>query len=264
MTARVAVLGATGRMGRLVVAGVLGTDDLVLAAAIARERSATVGRDAGELVGVGACGVPISPLNGYSFRDVDVIIDFSLPEALEQALPHLGSAALVSGTTGLSGALRDRLDRRARSNAVLHASNFSTGVNLLLHLVAEAARALPDYDVEIVEAHHRHKEDAPSGTAIALGMAAASARGRELDAVATHGRHGRTGARPAGQIAFHAVRMGDVVGEHDVWLAGAGERVRLGHVASSRATFAQGAIRAARWIVGRPPGRYSMRDVLGI
>lgn len=241
---RVAVLGAGGRMGRLVVAEIEAAPDLALVA--------SVGRSSG-----------LRPIAPGCFGDAQVIIDFSLPEALVAALPFV-KAPLVSGTTGLSPAAVDALAELSADVAVLHATNFSTGVNLLLHLVREAARALPDYDVEIVETHHRLKQDSPSGTALSLGAAAAEGHQSSLADVARHGREGRVGARPAGEIGFHAVRGGDVVGDHDVWLMGPGERLRLTHLASSRTTFAVGAVRAARWLAVRGPGRYTMNQVLGL
>lgn len=255
---RVAVLGATGRMGRMVLAEVLDAADLALVAAVAR---GSHGVDAAALVGRPACGVRVGPTGPGCFGDAEVIIDFSLPEGLAAAVPHVG-CALVSGTTGLTEP--KLLDPVAEVVPVLHTTNFSTGVALLLHLAAEAARALPDYDVEIVETHHRLKQDSPSGTALSLGQAVAGAREVALSGVSRHGREGRVGVRPVGEIGFHAVRGGDVVGDHDVWLLGPGERIRLGHVATSRATFAAGAVRAARWICGRPAGRYAMAQVLGL
>jgi 4-hydroxy-tetrahydrodipicolinate reductase len=260
----VAVLGASGRMGRQVVAQVLASPDLRLAAAVTRPGSASIGQDAGTVAGERPAGVPIAALGPLCFDGADVVVDFSLPEALAAALPHLGALPLVSGTTGLPAELNEQLTTQARRAPVLHAANFSTGVTLLLHLAAQAARALPDYDVEIVETHHRLKQDAPSGTALALGQAVAKGRGVDLAAVSVHGRSGRPGVRPAGEIGFHALRGGDVVGEHTVWLLGGGERISLGHSASSRSTFAAGAVRAARWLQSRPAGRYTMADVLGL
>lgn len=260
---RIAVLGATGRMGRLVVQAAL-EQELPLVAAVTHGGSPSLGVDAGVVASGQPCGVAITAVGPGCFADADVIVDFSLPEALAAALPHLGERALVTGTTGLDADVLERLRAQSSRAPVLIAANFSTGVNLLLHLVTEAAAALPDYDVEIVEIHHRLKQDAPSGTALALGRAAAHARGAELDEVARHGRQGRTGVRTAAEIGLHAVRGGDVVGEHTVWLAGPGERVQLGHVASSRQTFAAGALRAARWVHGRAPGAYEMTDVLGL
>ena len=253
---RVAVLGATGHVGGLVVVGVISAADLELAAAVTRPGSPRIGDH--------AAGVPIAALGPGCFGDADVVVDFSLPDGLVEALPLLGGRPLVTGTTGLDAAGEARLDAYAREAPVVAAANFSTGVTLLLALVARAAGTLAEYDCEIVEAHHRRKRDAPSGTALALAEAAADARRVALDAVAVHGRSGQTGPRPDGQIGLHAVRAGDVVGEQTVWLAAEGERLELRHVASSRATFAQGALRAARWVVGRSPGRYGMRDVLSL
>jgi len=259
---RVAVIGA-GRMGRLVIGEVLDAPDLELVAAFTAPGTPELGADAGELVGRGPRGVRVTTLDGGPI-DADVAVDFSHPSGVASAVAQLGATPLVSGTTGLDDVAAAALDRHAARAPVLHAANFSTGVNVLLDLVARAARALPDYDVEIVESHHRHKRDAPSGTALALGRAAADARGRRLEELAVHGRSGDTGERPVGQIGLHALRLGDVAGEHEVFLAGPGERVALAHLATSRATFAQGALRGARWLVGRPPGRYDMRDVLGL
>jgi len=258
---RLAVLGATGRMGRMVVAETLAAPDLTLVAAIAADHA---GEDAGRLAGSNDAGVIVSPVAAGCFADAEVVVDFSTPEGLGGALPHLGDVALVTGTTGLGTEETARLAAHAAVAPVLSAPNFSTGVNLLLDLVRRAAKALPDYDIEVVEAHHRHKVDAPSGTALALARAAAHARGTDLEGRAVFGRSGRTGPRETGAIGVHALRMGDVVGEHQVWLAGRGDRVLLGHVATSRTTFTEGALRAARWIRGRPPGRYDMRDVLGL
>jgi 4-hydroxy-tetrahydrodipicolinate reductase len=250
-------------MGRLVCGEVLAAHDLRLVAAVGRH-GPEHGTDVGTLCGRAPAGLTVSELAEGELAAADVVIDFSLPEALEKALPGLGRAALVTGTTGLSEAQRAALDARAEVAPVLAAANFSVGVNLLLGLVRKAAAALPDFDVEIVEAHHRHKIDAPSGTALALGGAVAEARGVDLDALAVHGRKGRTGERPPGQIGFHALRGGDVAGEHTVSLLGTGERLSLSHAASSRAVFAAGAVRAARWVCGRAPGRYHMADVLGL
>jgi 4-hydroxy-tetrahydrodipicolinate reductase len=238
---RLAVLGATGRTGSRVVAAAHGDARF-------------------EVVAQPGSG----GLSPGCFADADVVIDFSTPEALVAALPHLGAAALITGTTGVSAADLDRLSIRAEQAPVLAAPNFATGVALLADLVEKAARVVPDYDVEVVESHHRNKADAPSGTALALARAAAHGHGVDLDSVGIYGRKGRTGTRPSGEIGIHALRLGDVVGEHTVWLAGPGERVMLGHVATSRDTFAAGALRAAAWVHGKPPGRYTLRDVLGL
>lgn len=241
MTIALAVLGATGRTGSRVVS-----------AAEADPRFSVVAR------------VTRGGLGEGCFADAAVVIDFSTPDALVAALPHLGGAALVTGTTGLGPEAVDRLAAQSERAPVLAAPNFATGVALLADLVERATRALPEYDVEVVEAHHRNKADAPSGTALALARAAARGQGSDLERSAVYGRHGRTGVRPTGEIGLHALRLGDVVGDHQVWLGGPGERVLLGHVATSRDTFAAGALRAAAWVHDRAPGRYSLRDVLGL
>jgi len=247
MTLRIGVLGASGRMGQLVTAAVLADPDTELVASVDSAPSPTVA-----ILGDGV------------FVDTDVVIDFSAPAALVAALPHLGGAVLVTGTTGLDDRQQQLLVGEFENRAVLQAANFSTGVNVLLDLVARAAGILADYDIEIVEAHHRRKVDAPSGTALALGRAVAQGRAVALEDLAIHGREGQVGARPDGQIAFHALRGGDVAGDHTVWIAGGGERIELRHVASSRATFAKGALRAAKWLSGRPAGRYTMRHMLDL
>lgn len=250
---RVGVLGATGRMGRLVLAELLDDPGFALTAARARR--------AGDDLGVLAGRAPIGRTTGGDLDGCDVVIDFSLPDALVEVLPGLGRAALVTGTTGLSPAQQQLVDAHAERAPVVQAANFSLGVNLLLDLVRRAAGALPDADVEIVETHHRGKRDAPSGTAVALGSAVQLGRG---PLVPVHGRVGNVGARPPGELGFHALRGGDVVGDHTVWLLADGERVSLSHGATSRRTFARGAVRAARWVVGRDPGRYPMSRVLGL
>ena len=210
------------------------------------------------------------PDAGQLVRRADAVIDFSAPAYLEALVAHhsdaLAGSALLVGTTGLDDALQARLDTLAESAAVLVAANFSVGINLLAGLVEQAARVLPAdrYDIEVVETHHRRKADAPSGSALALGRAAAEARGLELEELRRDGRSGRTGARPAGEIGFHAVRGGGVVGEHAVHFLGDRERISLAHDALSRDLFGEGALVAARWLVGREPGRYGMADVLGL
>jgi len=249
-------------MGQQVVAAVLAAADLELCAAYERPDSEMIGWDAGIVAGGQPCGVAVGALDDGI--DCDVLVDFSLPAGLAQALDLLTGQALVTGTTSVPADTVNRLVRYSTSAPVVVAANFSTGITLLLDLAARAAGALADFDVEIVETHHRHKRDAPSGTALALGRAVAAARHQDLDQVACYGRHGETGERPAGEIAFHALRGGEVIGEHTLVLAGAEERVVLGHIAASRATFAAGSVRAARWVVEQPPGRYTMRDVLGL
>jgi 4-hydroxy-tetrahydrodipicolinate reductase len=206
---------------------------------------------------------------GEWLRAADVVVDFSAPELLRRVLDMhadtLAGKALVVGTTGLGDDVGGLLARQAERSAVLQAANFSVGVNLLVALAERAAQVLgDDYDVEIVEAHHRRKVDAPSGTALALGEAVARGRGVRLGDVRVDGRSGRPGERPRGEIGFHSLRGGDVVGEHRVMLIGDRERIELAHLAQDRALFAEGALRAARWIAGRPAGTYTMMDVLGL
>ncbi len=253
MSLAVGVLGAAGAMGRQVVE-VLGPDER-LRAAVVRPGSSAVG------AAVPGHDVVFTALGPGAFAGCDVVIDFSLPEGLEAALPHLAGIPLVSGTTGLGADADALLAAHAASAAQLRAANFSAGVNLLLDLVARAARALPDADLEVVEAHHRRKRDAPSGTALALVESLESARAGMRR---VHGREGAVGPRPADEVGIHALRGGDVVGDHTVWLLAEGERIALQHIASSRRTFASGAVRAARWIAGRPPGAYTMVEVLGL
>lgn len=245
-------------MGRRVVRLVHEAPDLELVAALGRPGSAHEGADSGELAGVGPNGIPIS---AGSLHGAEVVIDFGLPQGTLGILPLLQGVPLVTGVTGLAP---DELDRlHAYDGPLLHAANFSTGVNLLLALVAQAAAALPDHDIEVLEAHHSGKVDAPSGTALVLAEAAAEARGWDLEAVRTDGRSGRS-QRPAKQIGLHAIRAGGIVGEHEIWLGSPEETLKLCHSAGSRDTFAAGAIRAARWIRARPPGRYTMRQVLDL
>jgi 4-hydroxy-tetrahydrodipicolinate reductase len=223
-----------------------------------------LGRDVGLLAGVDACGRPLEPLEAGLDAAVDVFLDFSLPEGTARLLELAPERPLVVGTTGLGPELMAGLQAHARRAPVLLAPNFSTGVTLLIELVQIASRVLSSYDAEIVEAHHRHKRDAPSGTALALAQALADARKVSLDERACYGREGHVGARPTGEIGIHAVRAGDIVGEHRVMIAGPGERIELQHVATSRQAFVGGALRAVRWIRGRQPGMYGMRDVLGL
>ena len=258
---RVVLSGATGRMGTVLARLVHEDDALELLGGIGRVPAG--GCDVG-------CPVVETPETaGHWIREADAVVDFSSPELLARLVDAQGEAlegkALVVGTTGLDEEGERVLERAARRCAVLQAANFSVGVNLLLALAEQAAAALgPDYDVEVVEAHHRRKADAPSGTALALGEALARGRGVALADVRADGRSGISGARPRGEIGFHAVRGGDIVGEHRVLLIGERERVELGHVAQDRALFAEGALRAAKWLAGKPAGRYTMRDVLGL
>jgi 4-hydroxy-tetrahydrodipicolinate reductase len=256
---RVAICGITGRMGQTLVRLIDDAEDLELAGGIADAHEADTARN---IVTVDRCGALLD--------HADIVIDFSAPAAIASvmnaALARDGSLpAMIIGTTGYGDDVTALIDRAAQRTAVVTAANFSVGVNLLLDLVERAAAVLDTrFDIEIVEAHHRNKVDAPSGTALALGQAAARGRGVSLDDVRRDGRSGNTGKRPAGEITFHALRGGAVVGEHHVNFLGDVERVVLSHIATDRVLFADGAIAAARWARDRTPGRYSMRDVLGL
>ena len=261
---RIAVLGAAGKMGRAIIRAVLEEPGAKLAAAIERPGSPELGQDAGALVGASPTGVAARadrPRHG----EADVWIDFSAPSATianAQAAAHAG-AALVIGTTGLAADEREIIAGAAKKVGVVFSPNMSVGVNVLLKLVADAARALgPAYDIEIVEAHHRQKRDSPSGTALLLAEAVAEATGRDLGKTARYERHGDIGPRTKEEIGMQTIRGGDVVGDHTVYFLGLGDRVESTHRASSRETFARGAVRAALWLTGRPAGLYDMRDVL--
>lgn len=247
---KVAIAGAGGRMGRTLIEAVLADPELTLAAAL-------------DVPGTPALGGTRITSDAKSLEAADVVIDFTRPEG---TLAHLGHArAMVIGTTGFSASQKDAIRERARSIPIVMAANFAIGVNAAYKLAETAARILGDgYDVEIVEAHHRHKVDAPSGTALKLGEVVANALNRKLSEVAAHGRHGQTGERDPGTIGFHAIRGGDIVGEHTVIFAGLGERVEVTVRSQSRMTYAAGALRAAKYLQVRPPGLYDMGDVLGL
>jgi 4-hydroxy-tetrahydrodipicolinate reductase len=263
MTTRIAILGAAGRMGRALIQASAQHPALALGAAIERAGCADLGRDALQLAGLDARGVAIASDLGAA--EFDVAIDFTRPEATLTALATCvaRSKAMVIGTTGFTAEQQQRVADASRSIPVCMAANFSIGVNLCLALLEQAARALgDDFDIEIVEAHHRLKVDAPSGTALMLGEACARGAGRDLKQVGLYERHGQVGPRERATIGFSTIRGGDVVGDHTVMFLGDGERVEISHRASSRANFANGALRAAAWLGGRSPGLYSMRDVL--
>ncbi len=267
MTIRIAILGAAGRMGRALIATIAATPGATLSAALERAHAAEQGMDAGLLAGLAPLGVPVSSDLAAALAASDVLVDFTRPEATLAAVAACRTAVkpIVIGTTGFTPEQKALIAEAAGEIPVCQAANFSVGVNVLLKLVEDAARTLGDaYDVEIVEAHHRHKVDAPSGTALALGEAAAAGLQRNLKAVAIYGREGHTGARATETIGFATVRGGDVIGDHTVMYLGEGERLELTHKASSRGNFAGGAVRAALWLKGRPAGSYSMRDVLGL
>ncbi|MBA6414211.1 4-hydroxy-tetrahydrodipicolinate reductase [Parahaliea sp. F7430] len=266
MNVRVGITGAAGRMGRILVEALSAAQGIKLAAALERPDSSLIGADAGELAGQGKNGVIVAGSLAEVIADIDVLIDFSVPEAtLENiALCVEHNKAIVIGTTGFNPKQQGRIDAAAKRVPVCKASNFSTGVNLCFKLLDMAARVLgDDVDIEIIEAHHRHKIDAPSGTALSMGGVVANALGRDLAEVAVYGREGQTGARDRDTIGFATVRAGDIVGDHTVMFAADGERVEITHKASSRMSFARGAVRAAAWIAGREPALYDMQDVLG-
>ncbi len=267
MTLKIGIMGCAGRMGRALVRTVLETEGRGLSGGCDIAESGVVGQDVAEQAGAPAVGEAVTDDPAAVIGVSDAVIDFSGPDATARhaALARDHGTALVIGTTGLGEAQQAEVDAAAKHVPVVQAPNMSLGVNLLLALVEQVATALdPSWDVEITEMHHRHKKDAPSGTALALGRAAASGRGVDLDAVADRVRDGHTGPRVPGAIGFATLRGGDVVGEHSVTFAGEGERVEIGHKAGSRDIFARGAVKAAGWTAGRAPGLYGMRDVLGL
>jgi 4-hydroxy-tetrahydrodipicolinate reductase len=267
MTVRIGIVGAAGRMGRMLIEEIVGTPGAALAAASESPGHATLGSDAGVVAGVKPLGIRIVPDPKVVFEIADAVIDFTVPKA---SVAHAGLAAaqrkaLVIGTTGLGAEDAAALRQAAERTPIVWAPNMSLGVNLLIALTERVARALgPDYDIEILEMHHKHKVDAPSGTALGLGRAAAAGRGIALDANAVKSRDGHTGPRKSGAIGFATLRGGDVVGDHRVIFAGEGERLELVHRATSRRIYSRGAVRAALWAGARPPGLYDMADVLGL
>lgn len=264
---RIAIAGAAGRMGRMLLKQVSETEGAEIAGGLEAKGGGAVGQDLGRLAGLEPLGVAVSDDPAAVFAAADVVIDFTVPEATvanAKAAAETG-CALVIGTTGLSKDQQAEIARAAERVAVVQAGNMSLGVNLLMQTAKQVAAALGlDWDVEVVEMHHRWKIDAPSGTALMLGRAAAEGRGQDHDKVAVGGRHGHTGAREKGQIGYAALRGGNVVGEHSIVFAADNERVTLSHTATDRAIFAAGAVRAAMWTEGRPPGLYGMVDVLGL
>jgi 4-hydroxy-tetrahydrodipicolinate reductase len=254
-------------MGRALVEAIQVAPELRLGAATEHVGSSLLGADVGELAGVGRLGVPVTDSLRSVIGQVDTVIDFTRPEA---TLDHLeicrdAGKSLVIGTTGFDAEGKQRILNAGQSIPIVFAPNMSVGVNLCLKLLDIAARVMGDEaDIEIVEAHHRHKVDAPSGTALRMGEVVADALGRDLKKCAVYGREGITGERRRETIGFETIRAGDVVGEHSVWFAADGERVEIVHKASSRMTFARGAARAAAWLIERAPGCYDMQDVLGL
>lgn len=261
------MLGASGRMGRAILACIAELSDVKLVGAVTQTGDPAIGRDAGEAAGLKAFGVPLTDDREQALHGAQVAIDFTLPAALDANVKACAAhgAALVVGTTGLEARHFKTMERAAHQIPIVYGRNMSVGVNLFMELVARAARALgPEYDVEIVEAHHRHKVDAPSGTALALGERVAAARGHKLADVAVYARHGRTGPRVPDTIGFAVVRGGNVAGDHSVIFIGPEEQIEFRHHARDRKMFARGALRAARWVAGRAPGLYSMSDVIGL
>ena len=261
---RLGINGAAGRMGQRLVALASDAKDMTVVAALERDDCGVLGRDAGDVAGIGSLGVPVS--TAIEARP-DVLIDFSSPSSTIARAKECAQSkiALVVGTTGLRPEQVSALKEAARAVACVYAPNMSVGVNVLTKLVKSAAHALgPDFDIEIVEAHHRFKKDAPSGTALKLARAAAEGLNRDLDDVGVYGRHGMVGERTDREIGVHAVRAGDIVGEHTVLFGALGEHIELKHSAHSRDTFVRGALRAARFVADKKPGLYTMEDVLGI
>ena len=264
---KVGIIGCAGRMGQMLVRTVAANDRCLVVAGSEQPRSAAVGRDLGLVAGIDALGVSVTDDPAELFAQADAVLEFTSPAATVQ---HAELAAKkkkihVIGTTGFEPPQLAALHRAARQTAIMLAPNMSVGLNLLLRMVEQMAHALDaDWDIEILEMHHRNKVDAPSGTALALGRAAATGRGTDLDHVAKRVRDGITGARKRGDIGFAVLRGGDVVSDHRIIFASEGERVELTHIATSREIYARGALRAALWAQGRPPGLYSMADVLGL
>jgi 4-hydroxy-tetrahydrodipicolinate reductase len=264
---RIAVIGAAGRMGKVLVQAAHEAEGVSLGAAIVSPSSSLLGADAGELAGIGKVGVVLKSSLEEAADDFDVLIDFTNPELTLQNMAECARLGkqIVIGTTGLNEEQKAELASYADKMGAVFAPNMSVGVNLLLDILHRAASVLQEgYDVEIIETHHRHKVDAPSGTAIRLGEVVADAMGRDLKECAVYGREGIIGPRTANEIGFETVRAGDVVGDHTVLFATEGERIEITHKASSRMTFAKGAVRACAWLSGKDNGVYDMQDVLGL
>ena len=263
----VGVIGAGGRMGRMLIEAVQENPQTTLNAAIERQGSSLVGADAGEVAAIGRLDVQIVDDLKAVINDIDVLIDFSLPYATEQNMQICAAnkVAMVIGTTGFNEQQEQVLKEASKQIAIVYAGNYSTGVNLSLKLLGMAAKAFgSDADVEVIEAHHKHKIDAPSGTAYMMAEAVAEARGQNLKDVAVYGREGQTGERKAGSIGIHAIRGGEIIGDHTVMFIADGEVVEITHRARARMTFAAGAVRAATWVIKQEVGQYNMQDVLGL
>jgi 4-hydroxy-tetrahydrodipicolinate reductase len=264
---KIGIVGCAGRMGLTLTRQVAATEGCELCAATEIAGSAQIGRDLGELAGLGSNGIIVGDDPAALFAAADAVLDFTVPAASagHAALAAENGTAHIVGTTGFEPPHQTAIEAAAARCVVVQAANMSLGVNLLLALTRRVAATLdPEFDIEIVEMHHRHKVDAPSGTALALGRAAAQGRGVEHDEVAARGRDGITGERKQGDIGYAVLRGGNVVGEHSVVFAAADERIALSHIATDRAIFARGAVAAALWAQGKPPGLYGMADVLGL
>ncbi len=264
---KIAVVGASGRMGRMLIAAVNANENAVLSGVTERPGHDWIGRDIGTCLGLAEAGIMVADDPLEVFAEAEGVLDFTAPEATVAHAALAAQARLVHviGTTGMSEEQLARLEPASRHAVIVRAGNYSFGVNLMTQLARMMAAALDaDYDIEIVEMHHHHKVDAPSGTALMLGEAAAKGRGVELGEVSDRGRDGITGARRRGDIGFAALRGGDVIGEHEIVFAGGGERISLKHVATDRLLFAKGAVKAALWGNRQKPGQYSMLDVLGL
>ena len=264
---KIGILGCAGRMGRTLVKEVLETEGVELSCGLEPHDSPLIGKDIGTLIGNDQIGVAVTDDLESFVSNADAVIDFTAPAATiataEAAARH--NTIHIIGTTGLDSGQEEQLRQYARNIPIVYASNMSVGVNLLLHLIEKVAATLDEqFDIEIVEMHHNQKVDAPSGTALALGKAAADGRNVALADVACKSREGHTGKRPQGEIGFATLRGGDVVGDHTVIFAGAGERIELTHKASNRTIYAKGAVRAALWAANQQPGLYTMQDVLGL
>lgn len=262
---RIAIAGAAGRMGRSLVLACSEAKDIDLTQALEREHSPALGTDSGVLAGIAANGVSVNDsLDPQAF---DILIDFTHPDATTRHVDfcRLHGKKMVIGTTGCAAAQEQKIQEAGKDIAIVYAPNMSIGVNLCFKLLQIAAEVLGDsVDIEVIEAHHRNKVDAPSGTALKMGQVVASALGRDLADCAVYGREGQTGVRERGTIGFETIRAGDIVGEHTVLFAAEGERIEISHKASNRMTFAQGAMRGCRWLDSQPAGVYGMQDVLGI
>ncbi len=264
MKAKLVVVGAAGRMGRRIVALAVESGEFDIIGAVEKQGHPDIGKDAGLIAGVGAINIELADV---FTAGGDVAIDFSLPESIDKTVDYCleNKAALVSGTTGLNEKQREKIEAASEKTPIIYGTNMSVGMNVLFNLVGKVTTMLGDeYDIEIIEQHHRFKKDAPSGSALTLAENICEATGREINESLTHGRSGRDTLRQKGAIGMHAVRAGDIVGVHSVIFGTLGETVTLNHTANSRDTFVRGALRAAKWLVGKEPGLYSMTDVMGI